>query len=307
MDRNRNRGRRVFLLGGSAALMAAASPRVFGEAILERIPVRVNGLVGTLFMPKNPIGAPAVVSLTGVMGGLWEEPAEALARAGIPALALAVNNFEDRPTRFSQLPVEYVVQAVDWLRQTVRPKGKRVVLRGWSRGGELALLTASLSPTVNGVMAYAPRCYVALEQNKPNNFGDPTAAAAFTWQGKPVSGVPLPEAMRADPANPSLEDLHGIAVERIAGPILLISGQADTGLSGTTPDLSCAAAMRRLELYKSPWRRSHHSYPNAGHEIAGPMPFRGPVQSGGTIEENNAAIAASWPLALSFLNTVDDL
>ena len=110
----------------------------------------------------------------------------------------------------------------------------------------LTLMVAGSPDAIDAVIAYAPRCYVALEQNRQNNFGDPAVAAAWTWRGQPVEGVPLPAAMRARPDNPSYEDLHGIAVERIAGPVMLVSGAADTGLAGTTATFSCAHAMRRL-------------------------------------------------------------
>ncbi len=293
-------GRRLLCAG----LASAAVPRSASAASVLREDVRTAGLVGTLFIPPRPTGLPAVVSLAGAMGGLWEAPAKALADAGFPALALATHNYENRPPRLHLLPVEYVLSAVAWLRARARPAKGLVALRGWSRGGELALLAASLSPDVNAVIAYAPRCYVGREQDKPNNFIDPNAAAAFTWRGAPVDGVPLPERMRADPQHPSFEDLHGIAVEAIAGPVMLVSGQADTGLAGTTPVFSCTQAMRRLQLFASPYRRLHLNYPDAGHTIAGPPPFAGPAEDGGSIEGDAAAIAASWPRALDFLRSL---
>jgi len=297
--------RRNVILAGAAALAAGGAYEIQKKPVLQRIPVRQAGLVGTLFLPPNPSALPAVVSLTGAMGGLFEAPAEALAQAGFAVLALATHNTEGRPATLRLQPVEYVLEAVEWLRQWVQPARGRVALRGWSRGGELAMLAASLSPAVNGVIAYAPRTYVGREQNKPNNFGDPTAAAAFTWRGEPLDGVPLPEAMRINRTSPSLEDLHGIAVERIAGPIMFVSGSADTGLAGTTADFSCDRAMRRLELFKSPWRHTHDHYPDAGHDIAGPPPYAGQAEGGGTIAGNANAIAASWPRAIDFLRSLE--
>lgn len=288
----------------AAAGIASGLYALTRETAPQRIDIRQAGLVGTLFLPPNASAMPAVVSLTGAGGGFFEPPAEALARAGFAALALATHNVEGRPSTMRLLPVEYVLDAVQWLRRWVRPGRNKVVLRGWSRGGELALLAASLSPSVNGVVAYAARTYVGQEQNKPNNFDDPTAAAAFTWQGKPLAGEPLPEAMRFNRTNPCLEDLHGIAVERIAGPIMLVTGSADTGLAGTTPDFSADQAMRRLELFKSPWQRVHNHYPDAGHDIAGPPPYTGQAEGGGTVEGNTAAVAASWPSAIGFLHSI---
>jgi hypothetical protein len=164
------------------------------------------------------------------------------------------------------LPVEYVVDAVDCRRRS-RPANDIVAVRGWSRDGELALLAGSLKLGINAVIAYAPSCYVGREQNEVNDFARP--AAAFTRRGAPVDSVPLPDAMRADTAKPCLEDLHGITVERIAGPVMLASGMADTGLYGTTPEYSCARAMRRLDLFGVRVPHVHLSYGDAGQRRGG--------------------------------------
>jgi len=296
--------RRVFLAGISAAALAGCDSGDGGDNTVIRKEIREAGLVGTLFSPAHPQNLPAVVCLTGAGGGLWEEPARALAGAGFPALALATHNFAGRPASIRLLPLDYIEQAVDWLRARAKPKNGIVALRAWSRGGEAALLLASLTPSVNAVIAYAPRCYVGRQDNKPNNFDDPRAAAAWTYRGKPLTGEALPRAMLQDPAHQSFEDLFGIVVERIKGPVMLVSGQADTGLSGTTATFSSEQAMRRLELFKFPYAHVHYSYPDAGHTIAAPPPFIGPVEAGGSLAGDRAAIADSWPRSLAFLRAL---
>jgi dienelactone hydrolase len=271
------------------------------HADVTRVEVRDSGLVGTLFLPAEPARSSAVICLAGAMGGLLEAPARALAAEGFAALALATHNVPGRPERLRLLPLDYVEQAVAWMRARCEPANGCVALRGWSRGGELALLLASLTPSVNAVLAYSPRLYVSREHGKPNNFDDPTAAAAWTWRGAPVVGEPLPRAMMEDPAHQSFEDMFGIAVERIKGPIMLVSGEADTGLAGTTATYGCNKAMRRLAQYRFAYRHEHRSYPEAGHDIAGPPPFTGPVEEGGTLAGNAAAVADSWKHSLAFL------
>ena len=300
MPNNRIPSRRA-VLGGLLGVGLAGAVRA---SEIRAVAVRQPGLVGTLFLPPRPSERPAVVCLTGVMGGLWEAPAEALAREGFATLALATHNFEDLPPRLRLLPLDNIAHAVDWLRMRVAPRGDIVAVRGWSRGGEAALLLASLTDTVNAVIAYAPRCYVGREQDKPNNFADPTAAAAWTWKGAPVEGTKLPREMMADRAHQSLEDMFGIPVERIKGPVMLVSGAADTGLAGTTAQFGCETVMRRLDLFKSPYKRSHWNYPDAGHTIAGPPAFSGPAEEGGTLAGDRAAIADSWPRAIKFLNDI---
>ena len=298
-------GRRGFLLGCGALFAGPRAALAKAGHDVTRIEIREKGLVATLFLPAEAATGPAVVSLNGIGGGLWEAPAEALAREGIPALALATHNADGRPEKLSRLPIEYVLAAVDVLRERARPAGGNVVLRGWSRGGELALLAASLSTDIAGVIAYAPRTYVGLEQDHTNRFGDARAAPAFTWQGRAAEGVPLPVEMRRSTWRPSYDDLYGIAVERIAGPILLFSGADDTGLDGTTAVAGCNAAMRRLDLFKSPVRRAHISYVDAGHAIGEAPPFIGSAEGGGTIAGNAAAQKNAWQQGLEFLRTLD--
>jgi dienelactone hydrolase len=296
--------RRIFLTGLSAMALAGCDSGDGGNGGVVRKEIREAGLVGTLFLPANPQNLPAVVCLTGAGGGLWEDPARALAEAGFPALALATHNFEGRPAFLRLLPLDYIEQAVDWLRTRARPKNGIVALRAWSRGGEAALLLASLTSSVNAVIAYAPRCYVGRQDNKPNSFDDPAAAAAWTYRGQPIAGEPLPRAMLQDPARQSFEDKFGIAVERIKGPVMLVSGLADTGLSGTTATFSSDHAMRRLNLFNFPYPHIHYSYPDAGHTIAAPPPFVGPVEAGGSLAGDSAAIADSWPRSLAFLRAL---
>jgi dienelactone hydrolase len=282
-----------------AALAAGAGRTAAGGA--PRVELREDGLIGTLFLPPRPADAPAVVCLTGALGGLWEVPAEALAAAGFAALALATHNVPGLPEHLAELPLDNVERAVAWLRKRARPQRDCVMLRGWSRGGKLARLLGSLSPAVNGVLAYASRTYVGLEHGKPNNIIDPTARPAWLWRGAPAQGVALQPAQFSDPVHPSNEDWQDIAVERIRGPIMLVSGAADTGLAGTTATSGCDQAMRRLELFGVKYPHEHLDYPDAGHDIAEPPPYAGTAEGGGTPAGNAAAIADSWPRSLAFL------
>ena len=286
-----------------AAVPAVAWPGTV-QIPAERETIREAGLVGTLYTPLRSRNLPAVVSLAGAEGGYWEEPACALAAEGFPTLALATNNVPGRPARISHIPLDYIDSAITWLRERVGPPQGMVALRGWSRGGEAALTLASLSPNVGAVLAYTPRCYVGREQDRQNSFNDPSAGPAWTWRGEPVVGVPLPPEMRPPMAEQHYEDWFGIPVERIKGPIMLISGDADTGLAGTTSNRSCSYAMHRLDLLHSPIRRVHLNYPDAGHDIAGPPPYAGKADGGGTIAGNTAAVADSWPRALNFLRSL---
>jgi hypothetical protein len=121
----------------------------------------------------------------------------------------------------------------------------------------------------------------------------------------PVSFRPI-----FDEALQDMEAVEGAAipVERIDGPVLLISGQADA--MWPSP-LMCRWMMERLSYHNHPHRRKHLSYPDAGHTIGIPYrpttvtehrtPSGALLQFGGTAAGNAHAEADSWPRVLQFL------
>ena len=93
-----------------------------------------------------------------------------------------------------------------------------------------------------------------------------------------------------------------IPVERINGPILLISGRADA----LWPSTAMAEAMvARLRARAFRHRVAHVSYPDAGHMAPAP-PSVGPTRPealamlGGTVEGNDQARAQAWPATICF-------
>jgi dienelactone hydrolase len=262
--------------------------------------IRAQGLVGTLFLPEGSGPFPAVITLTGAGGGIEEPPAYALAREGFAAFALATHGMPGLPPRFRDIPIEYGEHAIGWLRMTVRPAGDFIGVRGWSRGGELALILGAMFPSIRAVLAYAPLTYVGLSLPRYDDARDLSTPAAWTWQGEPLAFAPLPRAMMADPRRPTLEDRFGIPIERTRGPILFVTGTEDRGLL-RDPTVDCDRAMRRLDLFHFPHHHDHWSYVGAGHDIEGPPPYEGHAEGGGTVAADRRAVADSWPRSIAFL------
>jgi pimeloyl-ACP methyl ester carboxylesterase len=100
-----------------------------------------------------------------------------------------------------------------------------------------------------------------------------------------------------------------IPVERVRGPVLLVTGKDDR----LAPRFELAEiARRRLEQHRHPWPCEHLSYENCGHTIAAPYGpttadrFVHPVSKevmalGGTTEGRAHANEDWWPKALAFL------
>jgi len=198
---------------------------------------------------------------------------------------------------------------------------------GRSRGGELALLLASMFPEITTVVGYVPSGVVHAGIAASPVPGA-AARSAWTYRGKPLPFVPPAYdgsvAAAASPETPlelrpmflkSLEnrgavEAAAIAVERIRGPVFLISGEDDR--LWPSPVLAEIAATRLAAHKRSV---THLRYLGAGHMI-GPIglpatantilhPLRGlSMALGGTPAGNAAAAADSWPRVLQFLHTV---
>lgn len=293
--------RRAFLKSAAGSIVAAVLGCSSGPRIIAR-DVREEGLVGTLFLPTGAGSFPAVITLTGAGGGIDEPPARALARQGFIALALATHRAPGLPHRFAEIPIEYSERAIGWLRKKIRPVNDFVAVRGWSRGGELALILGAMFPSIKAVLAYAPLTYVGLSVPRREGIDQSSVPAAWTWRGKPLAFKPLPRRLMIDPTHPTFEDLFGIPIERTKGPILFVTGTDDRGLS-QDPTIGCDRAMRRLDLFRFPYPHEHWSYKGAGHDIAGPPPFNGNAEGGGTVKANRRAVAASWPRSIAFLRS----
>src|SRR5690606_21916276 len=121
---------------------------------VQRIEVRENGLVGTVFIPATPGPHPAVMILNGSGGGINEPRAALYASHGYVAFALAYFKAPGLSDYISNTPLEYFKTGLDWVRKTQQPKNGFVAINGQSRGGELVLLLSTVYPDdVSAVVA----------------------------------------------------------------------------------------------------------------------------------------------------------
>jgi dienelactone hydrolase len=288
-----------------------------------------GGLVGTLFLPAGEGPHPAILILNGSGGGINEPRAALWASRGVAALALGYFGAPGLPKYISNTPLEYFARGLDWLRATVRPLNDFVAVAGQSRGGELALLLAATFPDkVSAVLGYVPSAFIhggqAAADPAPGLGRD---GPCWTLGGKPLvhqwqgnataSWKPYDEATavrrNADAMRTALGDPVAMAraripVERIAGPILLISGGDD----GAWPsDLYSLIVQSSLLAAGHPHQVVWKNWPAAGHSILFPyvpatrIAHRHPVSGiattmGGTPAANAEANAGAWEAALAF-------
>jgi dienelactone hydrolase len=304
--------------------------RLVGADVVQT-PVREGRIRGTLFAIKGATRAPGVIVLGGSDGGnLWAFVAALLAAHGMVALSLPYFAFEDLPQDLVEIPLEYFGDAIDWLRTRPEVGTARVGVLGMSRGGEAALLLGATFSTVAAVVALVPS---GLTGNGIGADFSALAKSAWTRRGVPFPVFPPPgdpvtfdEAQRAFATGvpftgaPAMRralqsvgervDDVAIPVERVRGPILMISAEDDQLWASSA---LTEIAERRLRRAAFPYFHEHVRYPGAGHFAVLPpnLPAtsnsgRHPVVPmalafGGTPRANAAASADLWPRIVSFL------
>ncbi|MBH9975857.1 MULTISPECIES: acyl-CoA thioester hydrolase/BAAT C-terminal domain-containing protein [Bartonella] len=292
---------------------------------IERI--HKNGLVGTLCLPAGEGPFPSILILNGSGGGINEPRAAIWASHGYAAFALGYFKVEGLSNYISNTPLEYFKKGLDFLHQEVRPRDDFVAIAGQSRGGELALLIASLYPEdISAVIAYLPGSVVHSGQNA----SDPAVGRngpAWLKDGKPLTHLidgnrtatwepfdngPEPHrhelALRTALADDEAVERARIKVENIKSPIILLSATDD----GSWPSsFYCSMVVNRLAASNYPYNVEWYDYSGAGHAIVFPyvpttaISYSHPVSKkvstgGGTPERNAFANEDSWNKVLSF-------
>ncbi|RPI29665.1 MAG: acyl-CoA thioesterase [Chloroflexota bacterium] len=296
--------------------------RVFvDEAAVVRQPVRDGRLVGTLFYPVTDAPRPTVICLGGSEGGLSEGTAALLASHGYTALALAYFGYETLPPELVEIPLEYFAEAIAWLKTQPAVDPARMAVLGGSKGAELALLLGATYPQdIRAVVAYKPSSVVWMGiSTRPENYSQ---GPRSSWSS---SGVGIPFANGGFTLNmvglvtgreialrswyqAGLESGGAVSavipVEKIDGPVLLVSGVDDQMWPSTEMG---DAVMKRLRANGHPYEDIHLVYDQAGHSIYIPyLPVQtqeGNMLFGGTPEASARASADSWPRVLHFLDT----
>ncbi|MGH6909997.1 MAG: acyl-CoA thioester hydrolase/BAAT C-terminal domain-containing protein, partial [Phenylobacterium sp.] len=265
---------------------------------------------GEFYAPPAGKG-PLLLLLGGSEGGVPSRAARDLNAQGFGVLALAYFMAPGVPQTLQSVPLEYFDTAVDWLAAQPTGTRRRVAIVGVSKGAEAGLLEGSRNPRVCAVVAGLPSS-VAWAGVNMQNLADPKPS--WTSGGQPVAYAPYDF---ASGRFKSIIDLYTrsfakaqpeahIPVEKIRGPVLLISGRQDALWPSTAMG---DAIMARLDAATFRYPHQHLAYDNAGHAAFGKPPAPGVVvpaamiaQAGGTAEGNVAARVDSWPKTLAFLN-----
>ena len=307
---------------GDNVLGSVTVKRRFTKPSVRRTAIAEGGIAGLLYDPGDGRRHKGVIVLGGSEGGFGGPEAAMLAAHGFTALSLAYFGVKGLPPTLQNIPVEYFGRAVSWMRASPLVDADSIAVFGVSRGAEAALMLAATYPEIKAVVAKAPS-HVRWEGVTARHLpGGP----AWTFEGKPLPYVPnrIPfgflvryvwDTVAGIPVAQTplfLEDLAEfgdtakaeIPVERINGPVLLLSGKDDQ--IWPSP-LMADRVMDRLRRNRHPQPYVHLSYAGAGHWLPPAyVPMRGLRQGmklaiGGTPEGTSRAQADSWPKIIEFL------
>lgn len=297
---------------------------------ITRIPVDEAGVHGTLFLPEGTGSLPALIYLGGSEGGINEGIAAIFASKGYVTLSVAYFGAPGLPQELVGVPVETVGDAVQFLNRHPRVQEDRIAIYGASKGAELALLSATRYPGIRAVVANSPSGVVfqgismnwsAGPRSSWSENGNDLPYVPFIWYGEddPIlvsmgeaasNNIPWGTLAMYERALSDTDAVRNatIPVERINGPVLLLSAGKDT----VWPSSRLSAdIMARLTEYHHAFPDQRLDYPASGHMIRTPwqstelnriyLPGGMIEDLGGIPPENAMAAADSWPKILQFL------
>ena len=319
--RNSELAPRPFTISASSGgnTIVANGVRTVQAENVERRVVDSPGMVATLFGPRSGCRR-GVIVLSGSEGGVPEEQASVLASHDLTTLAVAYFGAPGLPASLTDIPIEVVQRALEFMREQPSVCPHDAALFGGSKGAELALLSASTFGGVRGVVALKPSSVVFF-----GLFGKSDNVSSWSFGGKPVpfanGSVPssLKQAISAKEnarekaayvedylarLQNNTDSAAVIPVERIAAPILLVAGSSDQLWPSA---LMAQQIMQRRQSMAPRFEDQLLIYPGAGHLIGIPFQFakaelaHSSLDLGGSAEADEAADEQSWPIIVQFL------
>ncbi len=298
------------LFAASAAVGQTPAPAVVvAPAGAPPLEIRRPDLIADYFAAVAEVRpAGAVIVLGGSEGGLRGSRGLAyrLSLEGFDAIAVSYFGEEGQSALLDRVPIEPIARAREWLESRPGHRG-RIAILGVSKGAELALLAASRDPRLGGVVAGVPSNLVwqGIDQtggatgSSWTSGGQPLAYAPYGLSGGFVSVFKLYE--DGLPLAPAEAE---IPVERIAGPILLVSGAADS----LWPSAEMARRVEaRLTARGFAYPVTNLIFADVGHGVFGPPVERDTpgleraLSFGGTLDGLVEARREAWPRILAFL------
>lgn len=192
--------------------------------------IAYKNLVAKLYLPKTSAKVPVVIAFGG-SDPSWahaDANGEMMAKNGIAVIGVVYFKMAPSlPPTLDQIPMEYFIDAINYAETETQLDATKIGVVSGSRGAEAGFLLAILDSRIKSVVITTP--------SKVAWGGMTTARSAWTYQGKDIPSMSLPEIENAT----QLERFHKalanqeqvrkamFAFEKINGPILMISATND--------------------------------------------------------------------------------
>jgi len=259
--------------------------------------INENGFQANYYANSETTNKAAVVLIGGGQwGNYWGVE---FARNGFVGLSLPYTGLDGLPKFPEEIPLEYFERALKWLREQPEVNSDKILVMGASRNAELALIIASSLPElVNGVVAYAPSSVSWSNTVLP--YSSNVVKPSWTYKGNDIPYLPMNKISGSTTStintlqywenglnNKELLKNAIIKVEKINGPILLLSGKDDQ----VWPSSRMADMLeKRLEENNFKFQFENIQYDNAGHLISGNPESNSEQRTGNmTIQKNQFA------------------
>lgn len=235
-----------------------------------------NGFQAKYFVKENTKSKAAVILIG---GGQWGDYwAQQFANKEMVGLSIPYIGKEGLPRLPEEIELEYFENAINWLREQPEVDPNKIVVMGASRNAELALVIASTFPkSISGVIAYAPSSVSWSNTVLPYNSNE--LKPSWKYKGIDIPYVPMDKISGSKSSTintlgywenglskKELVEDATIKVEKIKGPILLLSGKDDQ----VWPSSRMADMLeKRLVEYNFKYQFENIQYDNTGHLISG--------------------------------------
>ncbi|XP_044034353.1 peroxisomal succinyl-coenzyme A thioesterase-like isoform X4 [Siniperca chuatsi] len=296
----------------STELAAVTIERWYMAPGVQRIEIRQNGVVGTLFLPPGPGPFPAMLDLWGMGGGLPEYRSALFASRGYASLSLAYVGHKELPGPQNRINVgdSYFKSAFHLLQDHHQVCADRVGIIGLSFGVYLTLRIA----TQTGVK---PSCLICINgpvgstiklsdaDGKTVQFESDQKYWTYDDQGHvSFRDVSLPANLLPE---------SKVKLEHLACPLMYIVGEDDLSASSIENANLIEETLRaagKSQLF------TRLSYPGAGHLIEPPYtpnsraslwsvkPIKRITLWGGHLAPHAAAQEDAWKKILDFMESV---
>lgn len=225
--------------------------------------VTYKNLVAKLYLPKQSGKVPVVIAFGGSDGGMnfAEANGAMIAPHGVAVLGLAYFKETGLPATLDHIPMEYFVDAINFLETVPEVDAKRIGVVSGSRGSEAAFILAAMDQRIKSLALTTP--------SKLPWYGKTTARSAWTYKGRDIPALSL----ELDEQAPVLERFNAalknqpkvrralFAFERIKGAIFMVSAENDTFWPSYSMSKDIEAYLQ-AQHFRYPV--VHHSYPT-GH------------------------------------------